>query len=363
MVLELGVTGLITFATLAIAVLMSGVAFVRRRGRDLTGPASWMTIVMVAVIAALIGRSAEQMVGIARMGDLVPFWALLAVVLAIYGMDRSVGAVDKDRPDRLPIRSRYVSIGAAAILTVVLLTIFVFRDVQMLNSGLTAADAFEESAAGNSTEAITLLKEASDRSPDVQQYHVWAGELLVRKAQEESDSDVASALLHDARETFATYVERDAFAYLTQIRLGLAEVELVNRGNSAIRIDLIRRSLNTAEAMPNYPDVQALAAERLLVAGQLDLGLQLADRAIAMESESLPQPLAWFMRGNALGDLGDVDGALTSFQMSLERDPEGPFASGVHRNLALVYEGLGDAALAAEHRERALEIEAALAER
>jgi hypothetical protein len=118
-----------------------------------------------------------------------------------------------------------------------------------------------------------LLKDASDRSPDVQQYHVWAGELLVREAQEESDSDAASPLLHDAHEKFAAYEGRDAFAYLTQIRLGLAEVELVNRGDDPLRNDLIRRSLNTAKAMPNHPDVQALAAERILVDGQLDLGL------------------------------------------------------------------------------------------
>jgi len=67
------------------------------------------------------------------------------------------------------------------------------------------------------------------------------------------------------------------------------------------------------------------------------------------------------MRGNALGDLGDIDGALASFQMSLERDPEGSYASGVHRNLALVYDGLGDAGLAAEHRVRADEIDVLLA--
>jgi len=237
---------------------------------------------MLATIAALIGRSDEQMVGIERTGDLVPFWALLAVVLAIYGMGRRERVVDNDRPRHRSIRSRNVPIGVAGIASIVL------RDVQMFRSGLTAPDAFEEAAAGNTTEAITLLNKASDKSPEVQQYYVWAGEMLAREAQEESDSDDASAFLHDARETFATYEERDAFAYLTQLRIGLAEFELVNRGNGPLRNDLIRRSLNIAEAMPVYPEVQALAAERVLVAGQLDLGLQLANRAIAMESESLP---------------------------------------------------------------------------
>jgi hypothetical protein len=121
------------------------------------------------------------------------------------------------------------------------------------------------------------------------------------------------SLLRGARETIAEYESRDELSFLTQIRLGLAEVDLVNRGDSSVRNDLIGRSLDTADVMPAYPEIQALAAERVLVAGQLELGLQLADRAIAMENESLPQPLAWFLRGNTLADLGDVDGALVSW--------------------------------------------------
>jgi hypothetical protein len=69
------------------------------------------------------------------------------------------------------------------------------------------------------------------------------------------------------------------------------------------------------------------------------------------------------MRGNALGDLGDIPGTVAAFRTSLERDPEGHLAPGVHRNLALMYETLGNRELSSEHRARADEVEEALAER
>ena len=117
--------------------------------------------------------------------------------------------------------------------------------------------------------------------------------------------------------------------------------------------------------MPSYPEIQAFAAERVLLASQLDrstleLGLQLADRAIAMESETSAQPFAWFMRGNALGDLEDLDGAIESFSTALQRAPRGQFAPGIHQNLARIYDATGDTALAARHRALAEEIQDAL---
>ena len=74
------------------------------------------------------------------------------------------------------------------------------------------------------------------------------------------------------------------------------------------------------------------------------------------------QPLAWFMRGNALGDLGDVEGALDAFITALARAPEGELAPAIHRNIALAYDSRGEAGLAAQHRAMAEEIEAVRAD-
>ena len=101
-------------------------------------------------------------------------------------------------------------------------------------------------------------------------------------------------------------------------------------------------------------------AERLLIAGQPQLGLELADRAIAMEDSTSIQPFAWFTRGEALRGLGDNSEALLAFEKSLERQPEGTLAAAVHRSMALVYEQASDPVRASENRGIATEIEQAL---
>jgi tetratricopeptide (TPR) repeat protein len=300
------------------------------------------------------------MVGVARVGDLVAFWALLGVVAAIYGVGQATMARSLT-PDP-PVRSKrhYYRLGSAAVLVVFILAIFVVRDVQMLRSGFIASDAFEESRSGDQVKAIRSLQRAADISPDVEQYRVWGGKLLLGESRAQVDPDNAVDLLSGAPDTFLEYLERDSLAFTSQLNIGLIEAELVNLGDGELRSDLIARSIKLADSMAAYPLVQAFASERVLIAGQLDLGLELADRAIAMEEATSSQPLAWFMRGNALGDLGDTEAALEAFMTALDREPGGLLAPAIHRNMALAYDSIGDADLAAQHRERAEEIESSL---
>jgi hypothetical protein len=53
-------------------------------------------------------------------------------------------------------------------------------------------------------------------------------------------------------------------------------------------------------------------------------------------------------------------GAIGAWLTSLERQPRGPFAPAIHRNMAAAYESLSEVELAAEHRDIADEIEKAL---
>ena len=94
----------------------------------------------------------------------------------------------------------YARLGAAAVVALVALAVFFAHDVQMMRSGLTAANAADEAVSGDRTEAISLLKRAAELTPDVQQYHVWAGELLLGEALREPDGDIALDILRDARE-------------------------------------------------------------------------------------------------------------------------------------------------------------------
>ena len=202
-----------------------------------------------------------------------------------------------------------------------------------------------------------MLQRAADIAPDVQQYHVWAGELLIEEARAQTDLDPALRLFGEAYSTFTRYERRDPMAFTTQLRIGLAAAELVSRGDDFRREELVSRSVRVADAMRAYPSNQAFTAERVLIAGEVQLGLDLADRALVMEDATEPQPFAWFLRGDALRGLGDTDMALAAFDAALDLAPDGQFAPAVHRSIALVQEGLGNLTLAAEHRTLAMEIE------
>ena len=352
-VLELGLAGLLTFAVLTLSVLIAGFSVIRSRRSGPRNEGDWLLVAMVAVIASLAGRSVEQMAGIARIGDLLLFWALLAVVLAVYGI--SNGAVSGVR-SKLRVKFAVVPIVTISTLLVLTAGVFIVRDVQMLRAGVVAGDAFAAGRAGDRAESITLLQRAIDLAPDVEQYRVQTGELLFEEAQAQPTAEAALPFLVAALQTFTSYEDRDPLSFITRLRISAVEAEMVKRGELALQNDLIFRLIRIADSMPSYPSVQAIVAEREFLARQMELALFFADRAIAMEAQTSPQPLAWLKRGQALGELGDVDGALESLSTGLEREPTGKHAPSLHRSLALVYDSLGDSELAAEHRAQAVEL-------
>ena len=67
--LELGVAGLAAFMALAIATLLAGLSFLLSRWRTHGRTNNWSTIAMLAIVASLVGRAVEQIVGIGRVGD------------------------------------------------------------------------------------------------------------------------------------------------------------------------------------------------------------------------------------------------------------------------------------------------------
>ena len=354
LVLEYGAAGLFAFVLLALSVLMAGLMTVWRYRRDKGRGGDWLSIAMLTVIASLIGRAVEQSVGVARIGDLILFWMLLGVALAVCAIGSGVRS--GIRPS-LSIGSGYTRLTVATLLAVVAFAIFFVRDVQMMRAGVVSGDAFAEARTGNKGEAIALLQRAIELAPEVQLYRAIAGELLIEKARAQVTNEAAMPILAEAYETIIPFEERDPFAFVMQLRIGVVEAEMVNRGDGALRDDLIARTIHVADSMPAYPAIQAVAAERVLIAGEIELGLLFANRAIEMEAETSPQPLAWLKRGQALAELGDLDAALESFTIGLSRETKGTMAAGFHRNIGHIYDALGDAELATEHRALADEMD------
>ena len=77
---EQGALGLFTSIGLALSVLAVGLRQMFQNWRSYSNLHRWL---LVALMAAIIGRLAEMMVGVARESDLVIFWTLLALVVVL----------------------------------------------------------------------------------------------------------------------------------------------------------------------------------------------------------------------------------------------------------------------------------------
>jgi tetratricopeptide (TPR) repeat protein len=115
---------------------------------------------------------------------------------------------------------------------------------------------------------------------------------------------------------------------------------------------MVARYIRIADLMEPYPEIQALAAEVITIAGESELGIAMAERTISLEPNVGPLAQAWWARGQALYQLGRSEEARLSFETAINRDPTaGLYAGRSHRGLAYLFTEEGElASAAAEHK-------------
>jgi O-antigen ligase len=363
--MEQGMVGVALLVVTAALVIIASLKVLRARRKD--GDRR-LSVLLVGVLAALIGRTVEQTVGVGRVSDLMLFWALTGMVIALAEIHhRSTAqkssapaprrARHAERPRALARNARLAYLACAAIVGVVALLVFVERDVNPLRGGWIAANGFEQKAEGDADEALRSFQRAADLAPDVERYHVEVAGLFSRTAAQRDDLDKADALLRAAREQLLRYEERDRMAWQTQIELAAVTASLVSIGNAKLIPELAGRYRNVSALMPTFAPIQSMAAEQLVIAGEWDLGLAVADRAISLEAATLPDVRAWWARGEAAHQLGLTDEASLSFWTSIGRQAGrasgSKYAAASYRGLAFIAEEAGDQETAAEHHSKA----------
>ena len=68
--------------------------------------------------------------------------------------------------------------------------------------------------------------------------------------------------------------------------------------------EAVDRYVRLADALRSFPRMQTIASAGITAAGEAELGLIYADRAIEVETEEYPNVGAWLARGAALEALG-----------------------------------------------------------
>ncbi len=360
LLLELGLFGFATFISAALLIVYAAAKLLRianRAGKH----GMWFSVTIVGLLAMLVGRGTEQMVGVARVGDLLPFWALMALTISIVTIARrqltenSEGSGKSRRGPRIDASPPPQSVFVAVALAITLLAVGVlyYKDFQSLKASAVARDAVELRKEGRPDEALVKYQRAVELDPGVQDYHLQVNDLFREAANEAQIAGIGDQAIsgwEKALEAARRYEERNWKAFDTQTRMGQAESRLVALG----RTDLVNvardRYVRIADARPSYPSIQTDAAQGLLAVGYNTLGLEFADRAIGMETQAFPNPRAWWFRGVALENLGQLEIAATSYETATERATNPQDAKDSHQRLAVVYGKLGDPVSADQHQ-------------
>ncbi len=351
--MEQGIAGLALFLATAILVFLTAISVVRsaakRREED-----PWLAILMVGLLAALIARAIEQGPGVGRVSDLVTFWALMGLVIAVAEIE--IGPAIRRRADGpLSLSSaglrRLAPFGAAILVGVVALTIFIQKDVNTLRAGVISARGFEQKNAGENDDAFRSFQRAVSLAPDVERYYTEVSGFLNRTAAAHiaDDPERARELYTAARNLLLEYEERDPLAWQTQLGIATATAGLAGLGDESFLPEVVGRYLNIAALMKPFSSIQATAAENIVIAGEYEIGADIAEYAIALEGTTGPVPTAWWALGEAAFQLDRLEDAELAWKTSLKRQGRGVYAARSHRGLAFIAETRGDEELAAEH--------------
>jgi tetratricopeptide (TPR) repeat protein len=113
------------------------------------------------------------------------------------------------------------------------------------------------------------------------------------------------------------------------------------------------RYLKLAELFPTYPSLVSTSATALAKVGDNAMAIELAERAIATESETKPWAVAWYAKGAALINMNSFDDAIEAFDTAIEKEPESDSARLAHGALAFIYRQRGETELAEFHTSEA----------
>jgi tetratricopeptide (TPR) repeat protein len=322
----------------------------------------WLAIIMIGVLAALIGRVVDQFGSVARISDLMLFFALAGFLVALTEVARAAKPSGADNAPRAPRsarrRERRPGFNVTAIIVAVIVgtlatLVFVSRDVAMLRAGWIAANGFESKAASDGYAAYLSFERAVDLAPAVERYALEQAGLIQRTVAVRQDPAEKTRLLNVAYEILARYEDRDPQAWRSQRLLASISLQLVNLGDTARIPEVIARYDNVATLMEAYPFVLAEVAEVNVQFGEMQQALDYSEQAIAGEKTTTPQPGAWWSKGSSLLSFGRTDEAIDAFTNAIAGNPKGYYARLSHLELGTIYFERGQHELADEHRRMA----------
>ena len=324
---EAGFLGLLSSLGIFVIPLLAGGYLLIRHGPNYSVAHK---LVLAGLIATLVGRSLEQMVGLARVSDLTIFWVLLAVLVALpvamrtpHGPSASSGTAH--------VRRSYDSLRFWRVLVVVCLvgligTLTWMKTINYPRAAVITANAVKQSRDGNLQSALTSYNQAIDLAPDVWiNYNRRATVYLKYKNRGQAPRELDCSLEVNSppyKECLTkcvyldnlTAAEQRPFNFRSRHALALSTSALATlTGDKKLEEDTLRFFKEVTDLVPTSWQFHNQLAAAYLQAGRPEAALDAADRSLSITGDHPNSTTGYFLRGIANRELGQARAAVESF--------------------------------------------------
>ena len=370
---EQGLLGLLSSLAIFAAVLGVG-GYQLIRLRQTYSPAC--KLVMIALLAVVIGRFLEMMVGVARVSDLTILWVILAVFVALPQVD-SVREAPIQETSKPPTPRRQRDVGRAgsasaptlpwglfwrlAIVAWLVGGIAVFTWVKGVNNvraAMSASDALDQLRQGDFQSSLALLDQATDLTPDVPVYYnykanVYRAYLVSDKVPREINCNSQTKTPYEICLAIGNWQNNlDAknqrpFYYRSRFALARSTSTLASAGENP---DLNQRAVQfyqqTLAMVPSSWLLRNELAQAYIDAGEPQSALEPLEHSLVITADRADSLNALLLLALAYKDLGDPQKSVDALLRAEQLHPAGAASRGVYDILGEAYVSLGQIDLA-----------------
>ena len=359
--MEQGFLGLIGFTMFSGFLVVSAFTTVKKiRSSDYR--VSVVAILGLALLPPMIGRMVEIQSGVARVSDLAMMFALFGAIIALH---RLVNHHQVSNNETSPITHKSTSavffawkIIVIGVVATMVITIFIRWDLLPLSASWHRAEGFAHTNVEVRPDEIRICSQGRrlSCSTPLDQLQAWA------KAQSQTperqslttnqftqyfhaaiylhsqgDEKDALELMLRTRQFLLELEKRDPFKRDTQFDLLHTEIALFQWGHVEYAQQAVDRSQKIIKRYPSYPSLLSIMATDMAVIGMNDLAIEYADRAIDVEDVTQPWSKAWYAKGRALYQLGQMGEGITTLTTATKKRPGAEGAVFAHKLLAIIY--------------------------
>lgn len=363
--IELGILGFISIFGIVTSIVLVGVfrLFYERHLLNFVE-----SILLIGIVALIIGRSAEQMLGVPRVTDLILFWAIVAVV----GKFRAITSSETHKQEvaslsAYPSTFNFLTLNNAGRLCLISLLISGFGVLTWHNAVVPSLALAKSSYVnddfnrGDLVASLNALNESIKLDPDQFMYysnlaHIYQTDLdhgngKVCPGLEVGD-ETKKCLMDGIYNSYMSAINAGDTRWQTRYEAAQSAVHLADLLESElVAMEAIRLYEESIDMVPHSYVIKNSFASALLKFGNPKAAREVLLTSLDITGMSPASVEARFLQGLSYADEGDIATAVDTWNAVLQLDSS---YAPVYHNFGLISEDNGESKLAIDYYSTAI---------